>query len=336
MSNGDGKPEASSSQVTKPPETGLIVHQQTGLQTYRRRLSEEALLKVVTAGDVTDLTKQEQTFYYLDMCDALGMDPITQPFLLLTSGRGEQKKTVLYATKNAAEQISKAHKISSGIDKMGIEDEGENYTMLGWASMGTRREPIIASVAYVKPDGKGEWEKYKYKDKDTGALKDGNRWVPSGDYVRLTPEEKANAKMHCNTKFLRRAALTMAGVSALAITAEMIDDARAHGEVIEAADGDWTPPEFTIKVEKVVEEEKPPLEFPGEKPAHIAQPLYDQYVKTWRAAKAEGVDVTAFTLLPGVIVKDVTRMEKELRERALQAFKDKHGGKSQADMLFPE
>ena len=70
--------------------------------------SNEVLDRIVTRGDISQLTPTDRLVYYRSMCERIGVDPLTQPFQFLTlSG-----KQVLYATKSCTEQLRVIHGIS--------------------------------------------------------------------------------------------------------------------------------------------------------------------------------------------------------------------------------
>ncbi len=68
-------------------------------------------------GDLSDLTPEERTAYYLERCRSIGLDPMSQPFLFMqTRAReGEQPKTILYTTRSATDQIAKRDALSGSI-----------------------------------------------------------------------------------------------------------------------------------------------------------------------------------------------------------------------------
>ena len=59
-------------------------------------------------GDLSKLTEAQRTEYYINVCQSLGLNPLTKPFDYLTlSG-----KLVLYAKRDAADQFRKLNGIS--------------------------------------------------------------------------------------------------------------------------------------------------------------------------------------------------------------------------------
>lgn len=157
--------------------------------------------RVLVVGDLSKLTPAERTAYYLRVCESCGLNPLTQPFqFLILNG-----KMVLYATKNATDQLRQIHSVSCRI--VGREAQGELYIVTARASVGTR------------------------EDEDVGA-------------VVLPPrgEARANAAMKAHTKAKRRVTLSICGLSMLdeseieAIPgAQRVEVDLATGEVLPSA-----------------------------------------------------------------------------------------------------
>jgi len=70
--------------------------------------TEDVLSSVVIHGDLSKLTDTQKVIYYRQFCDSLGLNPLTQPFAIIKF----QGKEVLYAKKDATEQLRKVHGIS--------------------------------------------------------------------------------------------------------------------------------------------------------------------------------------------------------------------------------
>src|SRR5512138_2572079 len=67
-----------------------------------------AIESVLIKGDLSALTEAQRLAYYRRICESLGLNPMTQPFeYLRLSG-----KLVLYARKDATEQLRKIHVVS--------------------------------------------------------------------------------------------------------------------------------------------------------------------------------------------------------------------------------
>lgn len=75
--------------------------------------------KVVLKGDLSALTPEERVSYYNQLCTYLGLNAVTQPFKILRL----QGKDVLYATKDATEQLRKKNGVSiDSLDGKHVED----------------------------------------------------------------------------------------------------------------------------------------------------------------------------------------------------------------------
>src|SRR5262245_41864765 len=71
----------------------------------------EILEQVLIGGDLSGLTSQQRADYYLAVCRALGLNPLTKPFEYLTLNG----KLRLYALRNCADQLRRLHGISLSI-----------------------------------------------------------------------------------------------------------------------------------------------------------------------------------------------------------------------------
>ena len=70
--------------------------------------SAAILERVVVGGDLSGLNPQERMEYYRAICASVGLNPLTRPFdYLHLSG-----KLVLYAKRDATDQLRKIHGVS--------------------------------------------------------------------------------------------------------------------------------------------------------------------------------------------------------------------------------
>ena len=141
-------------------------------QAIDSALVEQVLIK----GDLRQLTSAQKVSYYTRVCESLGLNPLTQPFAYITLNG----KEVLYAKRDAAEQLRKVHTISVTITAREVI-EGV-YVVTAGASM---------------PSGR--------RDESTGA-------VP---IETLKGEARANAMMKAETKAKRRVTLSICGLGML-------------------------------------------------------------------------------------------------------------------------
>jgi hypothetical protein len=132
--------------------------------------------RVLITGDLSKLSPEQRVAYYMDMCHSLGLNPHTKPFEYLTlSG-----KLVLYARKDATEQLRKLHGVSI-------------------TSLASQRLEDVFVVTANALDKTGR------TDAATGAVAIGN----------LKGEALANALMKAETKAKRRATLSICGLGML-------------------------------------------------------------------------------------------------------------------------
>lgn len=139
---------------------------------------------VMLKGDLASLNDVERIKYYNSICDHLGLNPATRPFeYLVLNG-----KTVLYARKDATEQLRASRKISLKIIDKVLDKEGGTYTV---------------QVEAKLPDGRS--------DEATGSA---SIFEKGGDKP-LTGEARSNAIMKAETKAKRRATLSICGLGFL-------------------------------------------------------------------------------------------------------------------------
>jgi len=75
---------------------------------------DKILEQVVTKGDLSDLTSEQKISYYNAVCVSLGLNPLTKPFefLSLEDKKSGKTRVVLYARKDATEQLRKINGVS--------------------------------------------------------------------------------------------------------------------------------------------------------------------------------------------------------------------------------
>ena len=132
--------------------------------------------QVLIGGDLGKLTPAERLSYYKSLCDSLGLNFLTNPFLYIILN----SKLQLYAAKNCTDQLRKIHGVS--ITSVDPKQIGE----------------LLVVVASAKDrDGR--------VDSSTGAVSIGN----------LKGENLANAMMKAETKAKRRVTLSICGLGML-------------------------------------------------------------------------------------------------------------------------
>jgi hypothetical protein len=134
------------------------------------------IANIVLKGDISGLSQPQKVAYYNHVCERLSIDPSTQPFQILKlSG-----KEVLYATKSAAEQLTRLY---------GVSHEIRNRD--------TVNDVHVVYVRATERDG-------RYED-SSGAVSIGG----------LKGDNLANALMKAETKAKRRSTLSLLGLSML-------------------------------------------------------------------------------------------------------------------------
>lgn len=138
--------------------------------------------QVITKGDLAELSPADRVSYYNAVCNSLGLNPLTKPFefLALEDKKSGKTKIVLYARKDATEQLRKINGVSIWKCESRIEDG------------------CLIVTAYARtPDGR--------EDIDEGVV-----------YVKgLVGDSLSNARMKAITKAKRRATLSISGLGFL-------------------------------------------------------------------------------------------------------------------------
>jgi hypothetical protein len=131
---------------------------------------------IVQRGDISALSPDEMREFYKDTCASLGLNPLTLPLLPLRLNG----KLILYATKNATDQLAARHRMSREI------------TFLDEVSLGGKKY-IRATCRATLPDGRVEVA---------------NGTAPVGG-------DPGNDMLKAETKAKRRAALSLLGLGLL-------------------------------------------------------------------------------------------------------------------------
>lgn len=150
----------------------------------------EAVERAVLAGDLSRLTPIQRAAYYWRVCKSLGLNPYTQPFRFLRL----QDRLVMYATRDATDQLRRLHKVS--IDDLAVT---------------VADDVIEARASGHTPDGRA--------DADIGC-------VP----LPRATDKTADARMKAVTKAKRRLTLSLVGLGLL--TEEEAED--LGGEIVDA------------------------------------------------------------------------------------------------------
>ena len=133
---------------------------------------ESALME----GDLSRLTEQERLSYYNKVCESLGLNPLTQPFAYIKLNG----KLLLYAKRDATDQLRKIHKVS-------ITLSGRDTT-----------DGVLSVTARAR-DASGR------EDESTGTV-----------FIHgLKGDALANAYLKAETKAKRRVTLSICGLGLL-------------------------------------------------------------------------------------------------------------------------
>lgn len=151
------------------------------LAVVRTPLSSEIVEQVLLNGDLSKLKPEERLSYYKNVCEGIGLNPLTKPFDYINLNG----KLTLYALKTATDQLRKLHKVSV-IDLTVKVEAG-----------------CIVATAKGQ-DGQGR------TDCSTGAVSSQDKMG-----IGLKGEAYANAIMKAETKAKRRLTLSLCGLGML-------------------------------------------------------------------------------------------------------------------------
>jgi len=160
--------------------------------------------QVLIKGDLSKLSSGERLNYYKAVCESVGLNPLTRPLEYMNF----QGKLVLYARKDATEQLRSKHRVSVQITSS--SQVGEAYVVNARATL---------------PDGR--------YDEDTGAVFIGN----------LKGEAHSNAILKAVTKAKRRVTLSICGLGMLdeteveAVPGAVVGEPVDNGKLDEEIDG---------------------------------------------------------------------------------------------------
>jgi len=145
---------------------------------------------VIARGDLSKLSSEQRVVHYHNVCRSLGLNHLTQPFMYVTLGG----KLVLYAKRDAADQLRKINSINIEIVSRTVQDG--------------------LLTVHVRATDKGG-----RKDEDFGVV----------SIAGLRGEAAANAMLKAVTKAKRRVTLSIAGLGFLDETeVEDIPEAEPH------------------------------------------------------------------------------------------------------------
>lgn len=139
------------------------------------KLAPSTIERALIGGDLSRLNETERLSYYHNVCQSLGLNPLTKPFAYITLNG----KLTLYALKDCTEQLRSTRKVSVQIVAREVVEDC--YVVTARASMADRADESIGAVSI-------------------GGLKG---------------EARANAMMKAETKAKRRVTLSICGLGML-------------------------------------------------------------------------------------------------------------------------
>lgn len=171
------------------------------------RTQADLMEQVIVNGDLSQLSPAHRLEYYRNVCESVGLNPLTKPFSYIRLNG----KLTLYALKDATDQLRKIHGISVRI--VNQQQLGDLYTVTVEATDRTGR--IDSDLGITTTKGKG------------------------GD-------DLANAMMKAVTKAKRRVTLSLAGLGWLDETEIESIPAQAVQRVVVADTGEIVEPAATV------------------------------------------------------------------------------------------
>jgi hypothetical protein len=134
----------------------------------------EVIERVIASGDIAKMDPQARVAFYWRTCESLGLNPLTQPFSYLNL----DGKIVLYARKDATEQLRRVNRVSvfALTEK---ESEDGTFTVTAQGRLPDGREDAATGIVFIKG---------------------------------LSGQALANAKMKAETKAKRRLTLSLVGL----------------------------------------------------------------------------------------------------------------------------
>lgn len=167
------------------------------LQTVNNvSVSHDIQEKVLVEGDLSKLNAKERLSYLNEICQRLGLNPLTRPFEYIDL----QGKLTLYARKDASEQLRKVNNVA--LEIMESKEIGDVYIARARATLPSgRSDESIGAVSIFKEEG--EWVKSQNGKKYFNG---------TGKYTKLRSDDYANAVMKAETKAKRRVTLSICGL----------------------------------------------------------------------------------------------------------------------------
>lgn len=107
-------------------------------------LDAKTMESVLLGGDLSKLTPQQRLSYYQNVCESVGLNPLTRPFDYITLNG----KLTLYAKKDATDQLRRIHSVS--IDDVDIKETDEQFIVKVKGHDQTGRSDVEVGVVNKK------------------------------------------------------------------------------------------------------------------------------------------------------------------------------------------
>lgn len=211
--------------MTLPTKSSGFVDTSPDRLVVSQKVGDGAIESVLARGDLSKLTEQQRTDYYIKLCQSLGLNPLTGPFEYLTLNN----RLVLYAKRACADQLRKINGIT-----IQIMSQDQNDGLL--------------TVHVRAKDATGR------EDEDLGVVN-----FPD----TLKGEARANAILKAVTKAKRRVTLSISGLGFLDETEVEDIPATAKKPLAPTSQVVITPPSEPVSHDPQTGEVLPIIRAPG-------------------------------------------------------------------------
>lgn len=193
---------------------------------------QQLLNKVAVRDDLSHLSEPEKQLYYQHICDEYGLNAAAKPFSYITF---EDERTILYANKNATDQLRQIHGVSVTLTEHKSFNDDVYMVLAKGRTKDGREDESIGAVALK------DWE---------GEL--------------FTPGNLAKAIMSAETKAKRRVTLALCGLS-------LLDELEVHD--MKKNRGPQTQKNSSIENDNKSQDTEPLEKKKEEKPKKVKDPI---------------------------------------------------------------
>jgi hypothetical protein len=106
----------------------------------------EVIERVISSGDIGKMSPEARVAFYWRTCETLGLNPLTQPFQYLSLNG----KIVLYAKKDATEQLRRVNRVSVTELRRERDENLGTYTVYAHGRLPDGREDEASGVVSIK------------------------------------------------------------------------------------------------------------------------------------------------------------------------------------------